>query len=783
MIAILLAIVFCPPPPATAYPRLDAYGDLLPSGAIARFGTVRWRVPEPAKHLLWSPDGKFLVTTHGHYSLTIWSYPSGIATGRFEVPTLLREMHSVFIRAQVDCTITPDQIRFEPGGGSMLVYARDNQLYRVNLPDARWERLPTGDHPGDAIAISADGRRLLMESRVPHHSMERWSALTLVDRKFPQQRTVLGTRSIISPARGWQRLEEFFAPDSRLSADGRFVAMGFLQKEDRRRGLDMETARVVVENLATGATRTCDGPPVRTLQMSPDSKSFVTLHTDSTLTSWRLGESPELSATPPATRTTLRAVPLLSVDAVEFTPDSRGLVLIGDRTETKRATTEWTVVLLDAQSLREARRWTFEASGQPWYTFGNLRTAPKPTLAVSPDNRTVAISAPLPSLVRFFDLQSGKEHHGFGGHNDAVTALVSPAPGRRLMSVSGDHAGRVWNLDRLIAAAGPNSRAIHRPPSIRESEILPNLDAKDLPRPQGSRFKILYDRGKNRMELRNAESDHLLRVYEEDAFADAQEANRPKGLPDALGPTEEWFAYAVKDRVVVRALDSGQTLATFHVPSSVPTAVASIPGTDLVAVGYHDGQILVWDLLPRDIPPATPTAKDFERLWRDLGGDVRSAPRARAIMLAQPAATVAALRELAKPFATPTDLEIDALILRLAHSRHIERERAARELTRHFALAEAAMREVLASTRSLEMEERLRRILDRHTDPVADADELRLMRAAAILERIGTPEARKELFRLARGGGRPAERAADALVRTKEREKGWATLGPMRGIW
>jgi WD40 repeat protein len=629
-----------------------------------------------------------------------------------------------------------------------------------------------------------------MESRVPHHSMERWSALTLVDREHPHQRTVLGTRSIISPARGWQRLEEFFAPDSRLSADGRFVAMGFLQKEDARRARDKETSRVAIVDLATGTSRICDGPPVRGLQMAPDSKSFVTLNTDSTLSSLRLGDSLDLSATPPATRIASRTFPLKSVEAICFTPDSRRLVLVGDRSETTQATTEWTVVILDARSLHEARRWTLEASGLPWYTAGHLSCPPKPALAVSADNRTLAVSAPLPTHIRFFDLDTGREHLGFGGHNDAVTELVSSAPGQRLISASADHVGRVWDLERVRALAAPPGAmptALRghgtQAASIRESEILPKLDAADLPRPQTSRFKVLYDRANNRMELRNAESDHLLRIYEEDSFAADEEANRPKSLPTALGPTEEWFAYAVKDRVVVRALDSGQLLATFQVPFSTPTAVASIPGSDLLAVGYHDGQILVWDLLPRDIPRTPPSLKDYERLWRDLGGDVQLAARARAVMLAHPTATVAALRELAKPFPRPTDFDIDAWIVRLTHSRHIERERAARELTRHFEVAESAMRDVLASTRSLEMEERLRRILDRRTDPVGDADDLRLMRAAAILERIGTPEATKELFRLARGGGQAAERAADGLVRMKERKKEWATLAPLRGIW
>jgi WD40 repeat protein len=768
VIALFLTIALWQTPDMTGS-HLDAYGDRLPPGAVARLGSVRWRCPDPPDHLIWSPDGKFLVGTHGGKSLTIWMYPSGIVTGRFEVPELLREGGPASARARPLRPITSDQVRFHSDGRSMLVYAGENQLYRVYMPDARWERLESGDNRGIAIGLSSDGRRLLVKTPEVQQSGYLWSELQLVDRERPGDPRRFGFRAVELPTRGWQQIEHVVAAGARLSADGRFVVMGFVAGKK---------SHLAVVDLSTGATRVCDGPAVNRVETAPDGRLFAAFDVDSvdpTMAVWQLGDRPE-SSTSPATRIASRSSPI-SVESHVFTPDSRRLVLIGDLDHKTNTASERTVVVLNARTLREESRWTYQSAT----AAGTFRASGqyRPALAVGPNNRTLAVVsprslAPGSPLVRFFDLDTGKEHRWFGGHSEAVTHLVSPGSGKTLVSLSGDGVGRVWDLEHVRAPI-----LVARSRSVRESEVLERLKERDLPRPRSSKYKVLYDRGNNRMELRDDATDQILRLYEEGAFVKQEESHRPTTLPDAISPTGEWFAYAIQDRVVVRALDSGQVLATCRVPNCSPTAVAAIPGTDLVAVGYHDGQILIWPLLPRDIPRAAPTAKEFERLWIDLGGDIRSATRARAEMLAHPSAAIAGLRDLAKPFPRPTDFDIDSWIVRLTHPRYVERERAARELTRHFEVAEPAMREVLASTKSPEMDVRLRRILERHTDPITDADELRLSRAVAILERIATPEARKELMRLARGGGQPAERAVDALVRIGERGKGRTVLGPM----
>src|SRR5438445_1450253 len=56
----------------------DRYGDPLPLHAVARMGTVRWRLDRELVHWLdFSPDGKRLVTLDGYRGWSIWDAATG----------------------------------------------------------------------------------------------------------------------------------------------------------------------------------------------------------------------------------------------------------------------------------------------------------------------------------------------------------------------------------------------------------------------------------------------------------------------------------------------------------------------------------------------------------------------------------------------------------------------------------------------------------------------------------------------------------------------------------
>jgi hypothetical protein len=64
--------------PAPKVP-VDAFGDPLPPGAVARLGTVRFRTADFPKQLAVSPDGKRVVSTQSmqHVRLTVWEVDTG----------------------------------------------------------------------------------------------------------------------------------------------------------------------------------------------------------------------------------------------------------------------------------------------------------------------------------------------------------------------------------------------------------------------------------------------------------------------------------------------------------------------------------------------------------------------------------------------------------------------------------------------------------------------------------------------------------------------------------
>ena len=199
-------------------------------------------------------------------------------------------------------------------------------------------------------------------------------------------------------------------------------------------------------------------------------------------------------------------------------------------------------------------------------------------------------------------------------------------------------------------------------------------------------------------------------------------------------------------------------------------SLLALPGGG-VATAMNEGDILVWDwgLSPKQAhkPERDLGRAELETVWSDLSADAHKAYRAVEKMTSAPAQTLPFFRDHLRP-ATAKDPVIDKLIVDLESDSFEQRQASTRNLTRLHYRAEPMLRRVLRDKPSLEMRRRIEAIL---TEPrIPQANDLRNLRAITVLERIGTPEARRVLEKLAGGADAPETRAAKAaLVRLQHR--------------
>lgn len=746
---------------------MDAYGDSLPAGAVARLGSVRWRYANPPEHLTWSPDGKYLLGTRGN-ELTIWAYPDGVAVGRFVVPEVVQDWRVKPVPWYPAAEINPDQIRFEPDGRSALVYAGENQLFRVSLPDGRSERLETSADRGRALGVSADGRRLLVETPIRRSADSRWTEVRVIDRDRRERALVMYRQA--ESATGmlfWQgnRPPVIDRYKVRLAPDGRLLVIGFAQAA---------TSRLAVIDVASGQAEVLPGESFGEVLTPSVPGSLFTVSSRTEVTRWEyaprsVGNRPRFGRS--ATYQVTDAAD--AIDRIALSPDGTRVVVLGQLQRDGGDGYCRTATVLDGRSLRVRRTFDIPWGGHerrlpPEPTQKDRqRAVPRPALTVAPDGRTLALASYDSSRMRFFSLTTGEAVRPQAGHATAVTALRATASGRMLVSLGADRAAFSWELPT-------HPRRPTTPARLgRRAVALGNMGYDDLPPPVRPRvpprIKVIYDRFRNQLEGRLVDSETLVWEAAVSGYARRLEVERPAVLPTAEDRDRSMVAVPVGGAISIRDPETGEVLMTLPSPGSEPTAVEFLPEADLLAAGYADGQVLLWDLWPADLPRTPPTEADWDRIWSDLAGDPRAVRRARLVLLAHPNEALAGLTRRVRALPRPTALEIDQWMARLSHPRYAVRELATRLLVRHFDVTEGPVREYLAFTKNPEVEHRLRVVLDSQTGIGRDAEVLRLLQIVGVLERIGTPAAREVLAKVAAGGGLPASRATAALDRLRDR--------------
>lgn len=206
-------------------------------------------------------------------------------------------------------------------------------------------------------------------------------------------------------------------------------------------------------------------------------------------------------------------------------------------------------------------------------------------------------------------------------------------------------------------------------------------------------------------------------------------------------------------------------------PEPEITSLTLLPG-GRAATGMRDGTVLIWDLaiktwpvdrLNRRLAPA-----ELDTLWTDLAGRADKAHRALRTLCAASRQSLPFLAERLPRVSAEEAKQNAKLLADLDSDSFQARQAASRELARLHYRVEPMLRRKLRGQPSLDLRRRIETILAGPKQPLAD--DLRLLRAIAVLERIGSPEARAVLEKLSKGApSRATHEAQAALQRLKRR--------------
>jgi hypothetical protein len=219
---------------------------------------------------------------------------------------------------------------------------------------------------------------------------------------------------------------------------------------------------------------------------------------------------------------------------------------------------------------------------------------------------------------------------------------------------------------------------------------------------------------------------------------------------------------------------SGQQIRTLSGQLAPITSVSFSPDGRRLATGSADTTCLIWDVTGLEHrPKILLSGAELTALWNDLAAEYAArAYRAVWRLTGDSEAAVRFLhKQLTAPAAAPDPKQLASLIADLDSNRFSVRQTASNELASLEELAEPALRQALANKPSPEARRRLEALLDRIQTRTLPSEQLRAVRAVAVLEHVASPEARRLLAALAKGApeARLTQEAKASLERLTRR--------------
>jgi WD40 repeat protein len=695
--------------------------------------------------LEYSSDGKTLVSSHQDRVYRVWD------------PVTAKELRQVAMPKAPN--FNPNilaRVRFTPDDKGLAVV----EDWSVRVLDAesgkevRW----FGGHTGvvNALAYSPDGKR--MATAAFDRAARVWDVAS--------GKTVA---KLPLPPNGGRELA--------FTADGKSLAV--VCNDRTVRLFDIEAAKEVAKVDLGG------GIGLTTFALSRDGKSLYASGGEAVLHGYDVATGKEL-------------FPVTGhpggVAALAWSPDGKALATSGSG--------DHSIILWDV------------ATGKVRHQLPPLDGYFIPThLQFTPDGKTL-LSYGTDRTVRLWDTAEGKERGSF------MTAPLPPVSfalsddGKLAAAATYDRTVRVWD----VAAEKELSR--------------PEVPAPANPNVYFS--MALSFAGDNRTLLGYSANERLVRRWDARTgkeLGTAQGITLP--FAGQGGPTSDGRSYLLLQglTVTLNELTTGRARQTFTLPAPPPPVPGGPPRPFLGAIGaalspdgrtvatvMSDGTLRFWDsgsgkvLAERKDLPANSrllafspdgktlatagtdagallwdvpgpnaegrlalkeiTAETAAELWKDVSAeDGARAWQAVLTLAAAPKEAVPFVEKQLKPEAAPDAKAIDKLIAALDADGFQEREDATEALIRAGRAAEDAVKKALANKPSAEAKSRLEQVLAKLTGSAGpNMEEVRAARAVEVLEKIGTPEARKVLEEVAKGAdSQLTAEARSGLARVKAR--------------